>query len=83
MQLLVLLAFTTMFTLDFLWVRYTRAINWSRHLAAANYALLLFVVGGINTLVYVTEPLLLLPGAAGAWAGTFVASGGMGSHGPS
>lgn len=75
--LLVLLAFVTMFTLDYLWVGYTRALVAKRSLGAANYALLLFLVGAVNTLAYVAEPTLILPGAAGAWAGTFVASGGM------
>ena len=72
-----LVAFLLMFSLDFVWVRYMRSATHGSPLAAANYSAVLFGLGALNTLAYVADPLLLIPGAAGAWAGTFVATGGL------
>lgn len=66
-----------MFALDYVWVQYMKAATNERPTRAANYAALLFLVGAGNTLAYVNDPTLLVPGAVGAWAGTFSASGGL------
>ncbi len=66
-----------MATMDYLWVGYTRAVVASRPTLAANLAGLLFLVGASNTLAYVADPWLIVPGVAGAWSGTFAAAGGL------
>lgn len=77
MSLLVVVAFLTMFATDFLWVRYMQAVGQRAAGMAGLSSMLLFVVSAVNTLAFVSEPLLLIPGAAGAWAGTYVAAGGL------
>lgn len=68
-----LVVFAALFALDFVWARYTNAITAQRELAASLYAAALIILSGIAAVVYTTEPLMLVPAALGAFAGTYVA----------
>lgn len=63
--------FATMFLLDYAWAYYTRAVTAGRSLASANYATFITVLNGIGAVAFVSDPWLLIAGAAGAWAGTY------------
>lgn len=63
--------FAALFALDFVWSRYTRALNVSSAVIAANYAVAIILLGGFSIVSYTTNHWLLIPAAAGAWAGTW------------
>lgn len=65
--------FAVMFMLDFVWAEYTRAITASAALRASWWAMAIIVLGGAGQIGYTNNPWLLLPAAAGAFGGTFVA----------
>ena len=67
-------AFVGMFALDFVCERYTRAVTERRTIAAATTAALMIVFSGTTVLSYVGRPLMLIPAAAGAFCGTYVAN---------
>jgi hypothetical protein len=58
--------------LDILWVLYTRATAAGHALAASLWAAPLYLVSTGSTLVLVTTPWLLIPGAIGAFVGTWI-----------
>ena len=68
-----LLAFIVMAVTDICWAKYTvAAAKDSSPKKAANWAVALFLLGGVAVVGYTTNPVLLLPSAAGAWVGTFI-----------
>lgn len=67
--------FVAMTLVDAVWALYTRAIAQSRRSAAATYAALIIVLGGFTTTSYVHDLTLLIPAAAGAFAGTWLTAG--------
>jgi len=62
------LVFLALFCLDFVWAKYTFALSSRRHWQAASYER-----SGGAAVGYVSNPVLLIPAMAGAFAGTFVA----------
>ncbi len=67
------LAFAAMFVLDFIWAKYTQFVVAKRHWLAGFAATAILLCNGAVTLLYVSDPLLLLFAAAGAFAGTVAA----------
>lgn len=65
--------FLAMFATDMMWAMYTRQVADRKPLAAAAASVGLLVMGALVTLSYVTNPILLLPAAAGGFAGTWLA----------
>lgn len=62
--------FVALFALDFVWARYTNAMTEKRATIAGNYAAAIIVLSGFGITQYASEPILLIPAAAGAWLGT-------------
>jgi hypothetical protein len=67
------LVFVTVFSLDFVWAKYTQAVAGNAAWLAAGTAIVIYALGGVATLGYTSNPWLLLPAVAGAFAGTFTA----------
>jgi hypothetical protein len=68
-----IVAFAVMAITDICWAKYTAsAAGGSNPKKAANWAVALFLLGGIAVVGYTANPVLLLPSAAGAWVGTFL-----------
>lgn len=65
--------FLALFALDFVWAKYTFALSSRRHWQAASYASVIIFLSGGAAVGYVSNPWLLAPAMAGAFAGTFVA----------
>lgn len=70
---LLLFVFAATFALDFVWAYYTKALNECAEWRAAWWAAGIMILGGIAQVGYVNDPVLLIPAALGAFAGTFVA----------
>jgi hypothetical protein len=68
-----LIAFGALFAVDIFWTRWAQAVQDSKALKAAVFAVLLFVFGAVAVSGYVQNPWLILPSALGAFAGTYVA----------
>jgi len=64
------IAFLALFITDICWAFYVNATAGRSPFSAANWAVALFLLGGIAVVSYTTNPILLIPSAAGAWAGT-------------
>lgn len=67
------LAFGAMLVLDFIWALYTQYVVAKRHWAAAFCATGIMVCNGAVTLLYVSDPVMLIFAAAGAFVGTAAA----------
>lgn len=67
-----LLVFGLTALVDAVWARYTMSITAKRPAAAAGYAAAIVLCGGVTILAYTTHPWLLVPSAAGAFAGTWI-----------
>lgn len=67
----VIAIFFLVFTLDFVWAGYTKAITQHRVLSACVYSAAIYVVGALSTIGYVTNPWLILPAVAGGMTGTW------------
>lgn len=67
------IVFIAMFALDFVWARYTFAMTQKRAGAAATYSAVIIGLGGASTINYVSDHWMLIPAAAGAFAGTWLA----------
>jgi uncharacterized metal-binding protein len=67
-----LAVFLLVFTLDFVWAGYTKAITQHRRLSACVFSALIYVVGALSTIGYVSNPWLILPAVIGGMAGTWV-----------
>ena len=68
-----LLVFVAVFALDLVWAKYTLAVGANSAWQAGFYSMAIYVLGGSVVLGYTTNPVLLIPGVAGAFAGTFYA----------
>lgn len=66
------LTFAAVFALDVVWARYTLAMTNDRPLRAGTYAAFVIALSGLAAINYVNDPWMLLPAAAGAFAGTIV-----------
>lgn len=60
--------------LDLAWAVYTRHLVARRALPAATWAATIALIIGVNTILYTQDPWLLVPSAAGAFVGTYVAN---------
>jgi hypothetical protein len=67
-----LLAFIAMFLTDLCWSAYVGAVGAQAPLAAGAWAVALFVLGAVAVLGYTRDRWLLIPGSAGAFAGTWL-----------
>lgn len=65
-------AFLALFTTDVCWALYVKKVNDGALLPAAVWAVLLFLTGAGAVIGYTTDHWLLIPSAAGAFAGTYV-----------
>ncbi len=65
--------FVAMTATDIIWAKYTRHVADGRPTLAAIFSVGIVLAGGFVTLSYVNEPLMLLPMACGAYAGTWLA----------
>jgi hypothetical protein len=63
--------FAAMVATDLCWVRYVIAANHRAPLEAGAWAVALFLLGALTVLGYTRDRWLLLPAAAGAFAGTY------------
>ena len=61
-------------SLDLAWSIYTRHLVTHRAGPAAVWAALIALIIGANTILYTTNPWLLIPSATGAFVGTYVAT---------
>lgn len=68
-----LMTFGAMFLTDFAWALYVASVKAGGALDAGLWAVALFVLGGVAVIGYTRDPWLLLPGAGGAFCGTWVA----------
>lgn len=66
------LVFLLMVALDFMWAMYTQHVVSGTPISAAFASVGIVIFSAILTLFYVTNPLLILPAALGAYVGTFV-----------
>ena len=67
------IAFFGMVALDFVFTRYTMAVATQRPWWASGYAAGCLILQGGVILSYVHDPIMLIPAAAGAFAGTYLA----------
>lgn len=68
-----LIAFAGLTLTDIAWARYTASTSASSNPhVAARWAVVLFGLGGSVVVQYTTNPVLLIPAAAGAYAGTYL-----------
>lgn len=68
-----LVAFVVLAVTDICWAKYTVAAAQNNEPAhAACWAVALFLLGGLAVVGYTTNPLLLIPSAAGAFVGTYI-----------
>lgn len=68
-----LTVFLSMLMLDFVWAVYTRAVAEKRPSLASTCASAIIVLSGTAAIGYVNDPWMLIPAAAGAFVGTFLA----------
>ena len=68
------LAFGSMMMLDLIWVKYTHALMQYRAGAAGIWAAGIAVCMAIVTITYVSNPWMIIPTAAGAFCGTYIAT---------
>lgn len=59
--------------LDFVWARYNLATADKRVWAASSYSVAIILLSGVSVISYSHDPWLLIPAAAGAFTGTFIA----------
>jgi uncharacterized membrane protein YfcA len=67
-----LIAFAAMFATDLCWAFYVASVKSNDALAASAWAVALFLLGAIAVIGYTRDRWLLLPAAAGAFAGTYI-----------
>src|SRR5687767_14233537 len=58
---------------DYIWARYIFNIAEEHALAAANWSVIVIVLGAFIVLSYVSDRRLIVPAAIGAWIGTYLA----------
>lgn len=64
------IVFIGMFSLDFVWAIYTKAIADSRIVSASVSAVVIVLLSGLVITSYVEDPWLLVPAGVAAFAGT-------------
>lgn len=69
----VLIVFSAMFALDFVWVKYTHMTQQHNAGGAAIYAGLILMLNGTVILGYTENNWMLIPAIAGAVGGTYAA----------
>ena len=67
----VLIVFAAIFVVDIFWVRYIETISAGKRLVAANYSVLVYVLGAVAITEYVSNKWMLIPACLGAWCGTY------------
>lgn len=67
-----LIAFIAMALTDFCWVLTVRKVRDDAALAAAAWAVLLFLTAAVGVISYITNHWLLVPAAAGTFVGTYL-----------
>lgn len=72
-MLTVLIVFSAMFALDFVWVKYTHATQEHKALQAAIYAGVILMFNGTVVIGYTMDHWMLIPAIAGAVGGTYAA----------
>jgi len=65
--------FVLTFALDYVWTGYAKSVSANRAVLASWYSALIFLIGGLSTIGYVTNPWLLIPAIAGGVSGTYAA----------
>jgi hypothetical protein len=68
-----ILAFGSMFILDFVWAHYTLHLVQKNASLAGVYALAITVCNAVVTIMFVADHWLIIPTAMGAFVGTYVA----------
>ena len=63
--------FVAVIILDILWAKYIQHVGEKRPVKAANYAVLLYLLGAFAVTSYVDNPYLLIPASLGSWIGTY------------
>lgn len=66
-----LVAFLALFATDVCWAVYVNQVKEGDALKSSAWAVALFLMGGVAVIGYTSDPILLLPSAAGAAAGTY------------
>jgi hypothetical protein len=66
-----LVAFLAMFATDACWALYVASVKAGSATEAAAWAVALFLLGAVAVMGYVRDRWLLIPGALGAFAGTW------------
>lgn len=66
-----LIAFGSMFATDVCWALYVSKVKDGDALRGAAWAVALFALGAVAVIGYTSQPWLLVPSAAGAFAGTY------------
>ena len=56
---------------DFLWAKYIGTVASASSVAAANYGMLVVVLGAYIVVSYVEDKRMIIPAAIGAWLGTY------------
>lgn len=64
-------AFLILTVTDICWAKYTKSAASNNAIPAANWAVCLFLLGGLAVVGYTTNPVLLIPSAIGGWVGTY------------
>ena len=58
---------------DYVWARYMLGISSGDAIEAANFAVVVIVLGAFLVVSYVQDKRLVIPAAIGAWIGTYIA----------
>lgn len=69
--------FVAMLAVDYVWALYVRHLSKANHNLAAFYSALTVLLGASVIMEYTASPWLVWPAAAGAAAGTYIASSGL------
>ena len=65
------IVFAIIVVVDICWVKYVSAIADRERLMAANYSMLVYVLGAFVVTEYVSNKWMLIPACLGAWCGTY------------
>lgn len=70
---LALVVFMCTVIADIAWTRYTLAVTQRRPHVAAAWSAAIILIGAVTVIAYTDNPLYVLPAAAGAYVGTWLA----------
>jgi hypothetical protein len=68
-----LAVFVAMTVLDFVWARYNMATTSNKAMLSALYSVTIVLLGAFSVISYTDNHVMLLPAAAGAFCGTYLA----------